>query len=91
MTPDIIRWSGLSPEELAIEINHLIVNDFAALVQILYRLDVSEEKMKTVLSAHPQEDAGKLIAALIIERLKQREEMKSKFPPKEDIPEEDRW
>jgi hypothetical protein len=47
--------------------------------------------MKAVLSAHPQEDAGKLIAALILERLKQREEMKSKFPPKEDIPEEDRW
>jgi hypothetical protein len=91
LTQDIIRWSGLSPEELAIEINHLIVNDFAALVQILYRLDVSDHKMKAVLSAHPQEDAGKLIAALILERLKQREEMKSKFPPKEDIPEEDRW
>jgi len=38
-------------------------------VQLLYRIDVSEAKLKYILQAHPNEDAGKLIAAVVIERL----------------------
>jgi hypothetical protein len=91
MQQEIIRWSAMSPQELAAEINHLIVHNFAALVQILYRLDVSETKLKSVLAENPQDDAGLLIATLIIERLKKREEMKKQFPGQENIPEEDRW
>lgn len=91
MIQDITRWSHLGPEELAREMNDLIQHDFAALVQILYRMDVSEQKLKNVLADHPQEDAGKLIAALIIERLKMREEMKQYFPRQNNIPDEDRW
>ena len=91
MHQEIIRWEGMSAEELAKQINHLIVHDFSALVQILYRLDVNEARLKMVLSKNPQEDAGKLIAALIIERLKKREEVKKQFPAQENIPEEDRW
>jgi hypothetical protein len=91
MHQEIIRWEGMSAEELAKEINHLIVHDFSALVQILYRLDVNEARLKMVLSENPQEDAGKLIAALIIERLKKKEEVKRQFPAQENIAEEDRW
>lgn len=91
MQQEIIRWEGMSPEELSNEINQLIVHDFTALVQILYRLDVSEAKLKMVLSENPKEDAGRLIAALIIERLKKREEVRKQFPTQENIPEEDRW
>ncbi len=86
-----IRCDGLSAEDLSKVIIHLIVHDFASLVQILYRLDVSEARLKIVLSENPQEDAGKLIAALIIERLKKREDVKRQFPAQENIPEEDRW
>jgi hypothetical protein len=91
MQQEIIRWAGMSPEELSKEINQLIVHHFTALVQILYRLDVSEAKLKMVLSENPKEDAGRLIAALIIERLKKREEVRKQFPAQENIPEEDRW
>lgn len=91
MQQEIIRWAGMSPEELSNEINQLIIHDFTALVQILYRLDVSEAKLKMVLSENPKEDAGRLIAALIIERLKKREEVRKQFPAQENIPEEDRW
>lgn len=91
MQQEIIRWAGMSPEELSNEINQLIVHDFTALVQILYRLDVSEAKLKMVLSENPKEDAGRLIAALIIERQKKREEVRKQFPTQENIPEEDRW
>lgn len=59
----------LSAEDLANAINELIKNDFSKLVQLLYRIDVSETKLKYILQAHPNEDAGKLIAAVVIERL----------------------
>lgn len=54
---------------LANAINELIKKDFSRLVQILYRIDVSEAKLKNILQTHPNEDAGKLIAQVIIDRL----------------------
>jgi hypothetical protein len=59
----------LSTPDLEEAINELIKNDFSRLVQILYRIDVSEEKLKNILNSNPNEDAGKLIAHVIVERL----------------------
>jgi len=59
----------LSPNDLIAYINDCINHDFNKLVQLLYRIDVSENKLKTILQSHPNEDAAKLIAAVIIERL----------------------
>ena len=59
----------LDTPNLESTINELIKNDFSRLVQILYRIDVSEAKLKNILSENPNEDAGKLIAQVIIERL----------------------
>jgi hypothetical protein len=75
----------LAPEDLAIAINELIKNDFSKLVQLLYRIDVSEAKLKYILQAHPNEDAGKLIAAVVIERLEATKKAREMFStPKED-------
>jgi hypothetical protein len=75
----------LTPEDLAITINELIKNDFSKLVQLLYRIDVSEAKLKYILQAHPNEDAGKLIAAVVIERLAATKKAREIFStPKED-------
>ena len=57
---------------LAGYINDLIKNDFQKLVRYLYRIDVSEPKLKSLLHQNPQEDAGNIIAALIIERQEQK-------------------
>ena len=38
-------------------------------MQLLYRIDVSEAKLKKVLHENPNEDAAGLIADLIIERI----------------------
>jgi hypothetical protein len=57
---------------LAEKINDLIVNDFSSLVRILYRIDVSEQKLKTLLKENTDADAGKIIAVLIIERQLQK-------------------
>ena len=53
-------------------INELINADFEKLVQLLYRIDVNEAKLKALLQANPQEDAAKMIASLIIERQLQK-------------------
>jgi hypothetical protein len=59
----------LGPNDLIAYINDCIQHDFNKLVQLLYRIDVSEEKLKYILQLNPNEDAAKLIAAVIIERL----------------------
>ncbi len=75
----------LTPEDLAIAINELIKNDFSKLVQLLYRIDVSEAKLKYILQTHPNEDAGKLIVAVVIERLAATKKAREIFStPKED-------
>lgn len=59
----------LAPSDLIAYINDCINHDFNKLVQLLYRIDVSEQKLKTILQSNPNEDAARLIAAVIIERL----------------------
>ena len=59
----------LGPSDLIAFINDCIQHDFKKLVQLLYRIDVSEEKLKYILQLNPNEDAAKLIAAVIVERL----------------------
>ncbi len=60
-----------SPEwwrQLVDAVNDLLVNDFNALVQILYRLDVDEDKIKASLAGNAGTDAAELIARLLLER-----------------------
>jgi len=59
----------LAPNDLIAYINDCIQNDFNKLVQLLYRIDVSEAKLKSILQLNPNEDAAKLIATVIVERL----------------------
>lgn len=53
---------------LAQKINYLILHDFSLLVHILYRIDVSETKLKSLLKENAKANAGRIIASLIIER-----------------------
>lgn len=72
-------------------INWMIVNRFEQLVQLLYRLDVDENKLKTMLSQHEGKDAAHLIAALIIERQLQKLASRNQSGTDQNIPEEERW
>ena len=69
MDINLLALEKLSTSDLENTINELIKNDFSKLVQLLYRIDVSEAKLKNILQAHPNEDAGKLIAQVVLERL----------------------
>ncbi len=64
---------------LSIEINILINNNFEKLVSILYRMDVSEQKMKQLLKKNNTENSGIVIARLVIEREQQRIKTKKDF------------
>ncbi|RZS72026.1 hypothetical protein EV199_3941 [Pseudobacter ginsenosidimutans] len=76
---------------LAARINYLVGNDFPSLVNILYRIDVSELKVKQVLKDHPDADAGSLIAALIIERMLAKAQSRDNFRPNSPIPDDEKW
>ena len=68
--------------KLSIHINELIKNNFQGLLFLLYKIDVEEKKLKTHLSANANNDAGNIIATLIIERVIQREQSKKQFSNK---------
>jgi hypothetical protein len=69
----------LDKPQLEDAINEMIKNDFSRLVQILYRIDVSEAKLKYLLNSNPNEDAGKLIAQVILERLAATKKARESF------------
>src|SRR5688500_2374381 len=78
-------------ERLAIFINEMIAYDFGQLLQLLYQLDVDEQKVKSTLSNHKNENAGKLIAELIIERQLAKIKSRQEFRRENDIDEEEKW
>lgn len=89
---DIVHIEGYSKAQLVAFIQELIVKDFAALVQLLYRLDISEVKLKETLATHTNTDAGLLIAEMIIDRLEQKKKARKEFGNKDwGGSEEDRW
>lgn len=79
-------------EILSHKINELIENDFSRLVQLLYSIDVSEQKLTSLLKENPDTDAGRIIAHLILERQKQKLQSKEIFRqnPEHDDSEE-KW
>lgn len=77
---------------LAGYINQLIKYDFDKLITYLYRIDVNEQKLKTLLQQNPQEDAGNIIATLIIERQEQKIKTRELFSQRDnDFDEEEKW
>ncbi len=76
--------------KLAQRIHFLINNEFQELIQMLYRIDVDETRLKKML-AQTNEDAGMLIATLIIERQLQKIESGKKYRTSDDNSVEEKW
>jgi hypothetical protein len=72
-------------------INHLIVNHFMQLINLLYRLDVSEKKLQQLLLENTAEDAGKIIAGLVIERQLQKIKSRSQFKQDDGIGDDEKF
>ena len=89
--PEKISFNEIR-EQLSKYINDLIVNDFQKLVALLYRIDVSESRLKQLLLEENHEDAGKVIADLIIQRQLEKIKTRQQFKqPNENIDESEKW
>lgn len=73
------------------EVNRLINEDFNKLVQILYRIDVPEKKLRQVLSDNPSTDAADIIAKMIMERQMEKARLRAAFKTNRDIPDDEKW
>lgn len=83
-----------SPEwyrRLVEAVNDLVLHDFNGLVQILYRLDVSESKIRQALSGNPGTDAAELIAQLLLKRQLQKLEARKYFSSQPPGDQEREW
>ena len=79
-------------DRLAIVINDLIQHRFQDLVQLLYRIDVNETKLRALLKAHPEADAGYMIAKLILDRQLQKIQIRTRTTNNNpEISEEEKW
>lgn len=72
-------------------INNLISKDFNALVQLLYRVDVNEKRLKELLKQNENIDAAVIITDLIISRQLQKIESKKQFSQTKKTNREDSW
>ncbi|MGL6266388.1 MAG: hypothetical protein ACRC2O_00620 [Chitinophagaceae bacterium] len=94
-------WPLLVPEKcteeqllnvLSVEINRLINHDFSRLIAILYRIDISETKLKILLAENKGSDAGRIIAWMILERQKEKQRSRQQYSGNRgDIPEDEKW
>ena len=79
MELSLLSLETYSKEKLIDYLNKFINHDFSKVVQLLYRIDVSEAKLKKVLHENPNEDAAHLIADLIIERIAIAKKVRASF------------
>jgi hypothetical protein len=52
--------------------NYLIQNDFYKMLNLLYKIDIPEDKLRRLLKENPDGNAGTMITSLVIERLWQK-------------------
>ena len=79
-------------EKLSAHINRLIQSNFEQLVNLLYRIDVSEAKIKSLLQIEPGTNAGDIISNLIIERQLQKIKSRLQFKTNnDDFTGEEKW
>lgn len=70
-------------ERLSQYLNDLIDYDFNKLISILYREDVSEQKVREAIAKNDaQHPAGSILARLLIEREIQKIELRAKYNSK---------
>lgn len=72
-------------------VSELLQTDFNALVTLLYRIDVSEQKLKLLLETNQDTDAADIISRLIVERQIQKIKSRNEFKNNDNISEEEKW
>lgn len=88
--PENISFDLLK-ERISSHINLLIQFEFQKLVYILYRVDVSESKLKHLLKENQGFDAANIITELIIERQLQKIRSRQEHRNDENISDDEKW
>ncbi|MEN9297916.1 MAG: hypothetical protein RLZZ429_229 [Bacteroidota bacterium] len=89
---NLINIESYSWDQLVAFVNELITQDFNQLVLLLYRLDINEKKLKQTLADHPDQNAGELIAQLIVDRQEEKKRSREAFKQKDwESSEEEKW
>jgi hypothetical protein len=90
----LVRGIDYSYEQLhasiAEKINFLITNNFSRFISVLYQLDISEKKLKTMLEDASGVPSANIIATIIIERQLQKIETRKAFKS-EGFSDEEKW
>ena len=89
--PSAEKEKEILRQQLVILVNDLLVHDFQKLVLLLYRVDVSEKKLKDQIQLHPETDASEIITDLLIERQEEKKKSRASFKKDRDIPEDEKW
>jgi len=78
---------------LAGHINDLIEHNFNKLISILYRIDINESRLKQLLAENSAQDAGRIIAELVIQRQLQKIAYRERFgnTGENSIDENEKW
>ena len=83
--------SGIREQIIAL-VNTLINEDFHSLIQLLYQIDVSENKIRSCLQNDTDKLSADIIADLIIERQLQKIKSRQVFSSKNDMfSDEEKW
>ena len=87
-----VQDHSITKQVLIEKINDLINNDFQKLVSILYRMDVSETKLKQLLNENPGTNAALIIVDLMIERQAEKIKSRQQFSKRdENISDDEKW
>ena len=75
-------------------IDFMVSHDFERLIQLLYRIDVSESKLKAMIAQNDAFESSRVVAKMILDRQKQKIYWRDKF--KNDVydneeEESERW
>jgi hypothetical protein len=76
---------------IADKISELLSTNFQKLVSILYRVDVDEAKLRSLLKQNPEIDAGLLIADMLIERQAQKIKSRQEYRRDATSSDEESW
>lgn len=73
-------------------INEMLLHHFNELIQLLYRLDIDEQKLRTLLLENRSTDSGDLIARMILQRQEQKIKSRKMFKNNQaGTSEEEKW
>ncbi|MCU0373687.1 MAG: hypothetical protein MUF24_00120 [Chitinophagaceae bacterium] len=81
------RWFN----DLYEAVSNYLQHDFNSLIQILYRMDVSEEKLRHNLNSMPGTDAAYIIATLMLERQVAKVKARKQYKPAQKPTEDEAW